>query len=108
MVKFVQSRAWAVTADDPTQARVKRTREMRNFMTPPKFMGVVFGLTPDTGVACGLTVQHTIESACRLSVEHLTKPGLPACKISQLCLWWGSHGFRKSPVGTVRFGRKPV
>jgi hypothetical protein len=45
MVEFVHPLAWAVTAEDAAKAITSRRREMRNFMLPPKFVGVAFSLT---------------------------------------------------------------
>src|SRR5215831_7202107 len=55
MVEFVQL-ARAVTADDAAKAMVNRTREIRNFMVPPKVCGVAFGLPQIRGLSCSVAM----------------------------------------------------
>ncbi len=75
MVEFVHPLAWAVTAEDAAKAITSGMREMRNFMLPPKFVPWRSASPGFEPVCCHLAMQQTMESACRLSVGHVTKPG---------------------------------
>src|SRR5229473_3847191 len=108
MVEFVHPLAWAVTAEDAAKAITSRTREMRNFMLPPKFAGWRSALPGFESVCCHLAMRQTMESACRLSVGYVTKLGPQGCRMTVVCLGRGFHAFGNSPTGTIRFGRKSV
>src|SRR5216683_5056077 len=99
MVESVHPLAWAVTSDDAAKTITSRIREMRNFMLPPKFVGWRSAPPGFEPVCCHLAMEQTMESACRLSVGHVTKPSPQGCRMTVACLWRGFHAFRNSPTG---------